>query len=181
MLSNDFSLIKIAQEARSKLALEKLPIDINKIISSYNIAVAAYNVAVAGLTHNDSIILYKVVDFPKYIHEPKNIKLADLPTTIFLNENTPIKYQRFALAHALSHKLLYHFSRSDYYVYTMDSENDYYNNEAFQLAAEILVPTDWIELLLKNNKAKNIQELEKYFNVPHSVIAFQVNKIGTST
>lgn len=106
------------------------------------------------------------------------VKIND-SVIIYYNPGDSLKRQRFTIAHELGHYVLnhgYNFNDSKNN-FTM-SHYDCREVEANQFAMELLIPEIAINILIKQRKITNVNELCRIFNVSLEAMSFRLKKLG---
>lgn len=106
------------------------------------------------------------------------IKIND-SVIIYYNHGDSIKRQRFTIAHELGHCILshgYNFNDSKNN-FTM-SHYDRREIEANQFAIELLIPEMAVNVLIKQRKITDVNELCRIFNVSLEAMSLRLKKLG---
>lgn len=102
-----------------------------------------------------------------------------LEPVIKYNPNDSLKRQRFTIAHELGHYVLQHG-----YAFRDNKKNFTVNNfdknevGANKFAAELLMPSDALHVLIKQRKITDVKELARLFDVSLTAMAFRLENLG---
>lgn len=102
----------------------------------------------------------KYIDFPNELDKVDgvtiNLKNSKKDTRILINKSISINRKRFTLAHEIGHivipwhtgTIIDHTSNFDN-IHSLNEEYQNYENEANTFASELLIPSDWVNNLIK--------------------------------
>lgn len=158
----DLPEIKMARRLFAKHSLT-IPFDIDELISNYG------------------EIIYKNIPFDGIDGVSINIKVPGKFPRIIVNDTLPPKRQLFTKAHELGHIIIpWHLGTIVDDIYSQDYKDFIYSEleqEANRFAAELLMPTDWVNeqiLKLKDNYAKLHKTIAERSGVSDYAVAIRL-------
>lgn len=95
------------------------------------------------------------------------------------NPNDSIKRQRFTIAHELGHHMLKHGhsfrdNKKNFTLYDFDHKEVAAN----KFAAELLMPSDAIKVMINQRNIKSVAELAKIFDVSVAAMKYRLENLG---
>lgn len=102
------------------------------------------------------------------------------PAIIEVDKDEPLNRVRFTLAHELGHHFLGHNeklhrdTKKQFNIYNFDPRESAANN----FAAKLLMPAQYVKVLIENKKITNLKDLAKIFNVSEVAMKIRLEKLN---
>lgn len=106
-------------------------------------------------------------------------EIVDDRKIIRFRSTDPLRRQRFTIAHEIGHHLLGHTHggaccRDDDYTPGSDRKE----REANAFAAELLVPSNYLQFVMEHAQYKSVQDIADRFDVSGAVIEYRLKDLG---